>query len=113
MGENRELARQFLAGEIQLELTPQGTPVEGLRAGGAGIPAFYTATGVGTQVADGLPWRYAPGGSIAMASPPKDIRVFDGREYLLGRVDRSDLCPAGAAVATHNRRHLGADGRAA
>jgi hypothetical protein len=74
-------------------------------------PAFYTATGVGTQVAGGrLPWRYAPDGSIAMVSPPKDIRVFDGREYVLGRVDRTDLYAAGAPVATHNQRHLGADG---
>ena len=111
VGENREFARRFLAGEIQLELTPQGTPAERLRAGGAGIPAFYTATGVGTQVAGGgLAGRYAPDGSIAMVSPPKDIRVFDGREYVLGRVDRSDLCAAGATVATHNRRQLGADG---
>ena len=101
VGENREVARQLLAGEIQLELTPQGTPAERLRAGWAGIPAFYTATFTRRT------------GAFAMASPPKDIRVFDGREYLLGRVDRSDLRPAGAAVATHNRRHLGADGRAA
>ncbi len=59
VGENKEFERQYLSGELEVELTPQGTLAERLRAGGAGIPAFYTATGVGTQVADGgLPWRY-------------------------------------------------------
>jgi 3-oxoacid CoA-transferase subunit A len=53
VGENKEFARQYLSGELEVELTPQGTLAERLRAGGAGIPAFYTATGVGTQVADG------------------------------------------------------------
>jgi len=56
----------------------KGTLAEKLRAGGAGIPAFFTATGVGTQVADGgMPWRYAPDGSIALASPPKETRELD------------------------------------
>src|SRR4051794_30870658 len=59
VGENKEFARQFLAGELEVELTPQGTLAERLRAGGAGIAGFFTATGVGTQVAEGgLPWRY-------------------------------------------------------
>ncbi len=53
VGENREFARQFLSGELEVELTPQGTLAERMRAGGSGIPAFFTATGVGTQVADG------------------------------------------------------------
>ncbi|AOS64629.1 CoA transferase subunit A [Actinoalloteichus hymeniacidonis] len=84
VGENKEFARQFLGGELEVELTPQGTLAERLRAGGAGIPAFYTPSGVGTQVADGgLPWRYAPDGGIAVASPPKEVRAFDGREYVL------------------------------
>ena len=62
VGENREFARQFLSGELEVELTPQGTLAERMRAGGSGIPAFYTATGVGTQIADGgLPWKYGPG----------------------------------------------------
>jgi 3-oxoacid CoA-transferase subunit A len=52
-GENKEFARQYLAGELEVELTPQGTLAERLRAGGTGIPAFYTPVGVGTQVADG------------------------------------------------------------
>ena len=66
VGENKEFARRYLSGELELELTPQGTLAERLRAGGAGIPAFFTPAGVGTQVADGgLPWRYAPDGSVA------------------------------------------------
>lgn len=84
VGENKEFARQYLSGELEVELTPQGTLAERLRAGGAGIPAFYTPAGVGTQVAEGgLPWRYAPDGSVAVASPPKETRDFSGRSYLL------------------------------
>jgi 3-oxoacid CoA-transferase subunit A len=78
VGENKEFERQYLSGELEVELTPQGTLAEKLRAGGAGIPAFFTATGVGTQVAEGgMPWRYAPDGSIAKASPPKETREMD------------------------------------
>ena len=77
VGENKEFERQFLSGELEVRLTPQGTLAEKLRAGGAGIPAFYTATGVGTQIADGgLPWRYADDGSVALASPPKETKQF-------------------------------------
>jgi 3-oxoacid CoA-transferase subunit A len=77
VGENKEFARQYLAGEVEVELTPQGTLAERLRAGGSGIPAFYTPTGVGTQVGGGgLPWRYHPDGSVALASPPKQAAVF-------------------------------------
>lgn len=88
VGENREFARQYLAGELEVELTPQGTLAERLRAGGSGIPAFYTATGVGTQIADGgLPWKYSSDGSVAIASPPKSTAEFtvDGKtgEYVL------------------------------
>ncbi len=84
VGENREFARQYLAGELELELTPQGTLAERLRAGGSGIPAFYTPAGVGTMVADGgLPWRYAPDGTVAVASPPKETREFNGQRYVL------------------------------
>jgi 3-oxoacid CoA-transferase subunit A len=92
VGENRELARQFLSGEIELELIPQGTLAERLRAGGCGIPAFYTPAGVGTPVADGgIPWRYAPDGSVAVASPPKEVREFDGVPYVLERSVRTDF----------------------
>ncbi len=84
VGENREFERQFLTGELEVELVPQGTLAERLRAGGAGIPAFYTPAGVGTQVADGgLPMLYGPGGTIRKASEKKDHRTFDGREYAL------------------------------
>ena len=88
VGENKEFARQYLSGELEVELTPQGTLAERLRVGGSGIPAFYTATGVGTQIAEGgLPWRYASDGSVAVASPPKETRVIDGpdgpRTYVL------------------------------
>src|ERR1700709_1918610 len=68
VGENKEFERQYLAGELQLEFTPQGTLAEKLRAGGAGIPAFFTKTGVGTIVADG-----------------KEVREFDGEQYVMER----------------------------
>ncbi|MEV8569588.1 CoA transferase subunit A [Streptomyces sp. NPDC051322] len=84
VGENKEFARQYLAGELEVELTPQGTLAERLRAGGAGIPAFYTPAGVGTLVADGgLPWRYDNTGAVAVASPAKETRRFGDRTYVL------------------------------
>ena len=84
VGENKEFERQFLQGELEVELCPQGTLAERLRAGGSGIPAFYTPAGVGTQVADGgIPLRYNNDGTVAQASPPKEVRVFDGRQYVL------------------------------
>ena len=99
VGENKEFARQYLAGELHVELTPQGTLAERLRAGGSGIPAFYTPAGVGTQVAEGgLPWRYNSDGSVALASPPKEVRVFDGRQYVLEESIRTDFALVRAAV---------------
>lgn len=84
VGENREFARQYLAGEMELELCPQGTLAERLRAGGCGIPAFYTPAGVGTMVAEGgLPWRYNGDGSVAVASPTKEVRRFGDLDYVL------------------------------
>ena len=88
VGENKEFARQYLAGELEVELTPQGTLAERMRAGGSGIPAFYTATGVGTQVAEGgLPWKYDSTGAVEVASPAKETRLFAGpdgeKEYVL------------------------------
>lgn len=72
IGENKEFARQFLVGELHVELTPQGTLAERLRAGGSGIAAFFTPTGVGTLVAaGGLPWRYDAEGGVAQTSPPR------------------------------------------
>jgi 3-oxoacid CoA-transferase subunit A len=92
VGENKEFARQYLSGELEVELTPQGTLAERMRAGGSGIPAFFTATGVGTQVAaGGLPWRYGSHGEIAVASPPKQTQVFDGKEYVLERAIVADF----------------------
>ena len=79
VGENKEFARQYLSGELEVELTPQGTLAERMRAGGSGIPGFYTATGVGTQVAEGgLPWKYDTDGNVVVSSPPKETKVFAG-----------------------------------
>ncbi|MFF0148428.1 CoA transferase subunit A [Amycolatopsis sulphurea] len=84
VGDNAEFARRYLGGELEVELCPQGSLAERLRAGGAGIPAFYTAAGVGTLIAEGgMPWRYAPDGSVLVASPPKPTQLFDGVEYVL------------------------------
>jgi 3-oxoacid CoA-transferase subunit A len=88
VGENKEFARQYLHGELEVELTPQGTLSERMRAGGSGIPAFFTATGVGTQVAEGgLPWRYDDSGNVVVSSPAKEVRRFqtaDGeKEFVL------------------------------
>lgn len=77
VGENKEFARRYLHGELELKLTPQGTLAEKLRAGGAGIAAFYTRTGVGTQVAEGgLPQKYDAEGNIVQGSEPKEVRTF-------------------------------------
>ncbi|MER5553634.1 CoA transferase subunit A [Streptomyces sp. NPDC002793] len=98
IGGNKEFARQYLGGELELELIPQGTLAERLRAGGAGIPAFYTPAGVGTQVADGgLPWRYDAEGGVAVASPPKEVRGFGGTEYVLEHSIRTDFALVRAA----------------
>lgn len=84
VGENKEFARQFLAGELEVELTPQGTLAEKLRAGGAGIPAFYTAAGVGTQVSEGgLPRKYDGAGGVEIASPAKEVRTFGDADFVL------------------------------
>ncbi|PVG81953.1 succinyl-CoA--3-ketoacid-CoA transferase [Nocardioides gansuensis] len=92
VGENKEFARQYLAGELEVELTPQGTLAERMRAGGSGIAAFYTRTGVGTQVASGgLPWRYDADGGVVVASPPKQTETFDGLEYVLERAITADF----------------------
>ncbi|WP_225830112.1 CoA transferase subunit A [Streptomyces sp. NK08204] len=98
VGENKEFARQYLSGELEVELVPQGTLAERLRAGGCGIPAFFTPAGVGTQVSDGgLPWRYAADGTVAVASPPKEVREFDGRAYVMERGISTDFALVRAA----------------
>ena len=84
VGENKEFERQYLSGELEVELTPQGTLAERIRAGGAGIPAFYTPTGVGTAVSEGgLPVLYAKDGSVAKYSQKKEVRTIDGKDYVL------------------------------
>ena len=107
VGENREFARQYLAGELEVELTPQGTLAERLRAAGSGIPAFYTATGVGTQIADGgMPWRYRSDGSVAVASPAKEVRSFetaDGPQDFA--LERALVCDFGLVHAWKGDRH--------
>src|SRR5690606_28385137 len=82
VGENKEFERQYLAGELELEFTPQGTLAEKLRAGGAGIPAFFTKTGVGTLVAEG-----------------KETREFDGEQYLMERSLTPDVSLVKAYIA--------------
>ena len=82
VGENKEFERQYLAGELALEFTPQGTLAEKLRAGGAGIPAFFTKTGVGTMVAEG-----------------KELREFDGETYVMERALLPDVALVKAHVA--------------
>ncbi|HEY1831386.1 MAG TPA: CoA transferase subunit A [Acidimicrobiales bacterium] len=78
VGDNKEFARQYLEGEIELELLPQGSLAERMRAGGMGIPAFFTPAGVGTLVAEGgLPWRYDADGNVLISSPAKEQREFD------------------------------------
>ncbi|PKU41857.1 succinyl- :3-ketoacid coenzyme a transferase mitochondrial [Limosa lapponica baueri] len=75
VGENAEFERQYLTGELEVELTPQGTLAERIRAGGAGIPAFYTSTGYGTLVQEGgAPIKYNKDGTIAIASQPREVR---------------------------------------
>ena len=99
VGENKEFERQFLGGELEVELTPQGTLAERLRAGGTGIPAFYTPTGVGTMVADGgIPVRYDAEGTVVETSTPKEIREFDGRQYVLETALTADFGLVRAAV---------------
>jgi 3-oxoacid CoA-transferase subunit A len=84
VGENKEFERQYLAGELEVEFTPQGTLAERLRAGGAGIPAFFTRTGVGTQIAEG-----------------KEVREFDGKQYLLERSIVADVALIKAQRGDH------------
>jgi len=91
VGGNEEFERRYLSGELELELTPQGTLAERLRAGGAGIPAFYTPTGAHTAVSDGgLPVLHESDGSVAKYSERKELRSFDGRDHVLERAIRGD-----------------------
>ncbi|WP_104525664.1 CoA transferase subunit A [Blastococcus atacamensis] len=99
VGGNKELARLYLTGQMEVELTPQGTLAERLRAGGTGIPAFYTPTGVGTLVADGgIPIRYDAEGNVVETSRPKEVREFDGQQYVLETALTADFGLVRAAV---------------
>uniref|UniRef100_A0A9J7WZM7 Succinyl-CoA:3-ketoacid-coenzyme A transferase n=1 Tax=Cyprinus carpio carpio TaxID=630221 RepID=A0A9J7WZM7_CYPCA len=92
VGENAEFARQYLSGELELELTPQGTLAERIRAGGAGIPAFFTPTGYGTLIQEGgSPIKYNKDGSIAIASESREVREFNGRHYVMEKAIRGDF----------------------
>lgn len=102
VGENQEFARRYLSGELELEFAPQGTLAERMRCGGAGIPGFYTASGVGTVVADGgLPWRYDSLGNVIVESPAKETRKFDhfgqGLTYVLEQAIVPDFALVRAA----------------
>ena len=102
IGDNKEFARQYLGGELEVELTPQGTLAERLRAGGVGIPGFFTATGVGTMVSQGgLPWRYAADGTVSVSSPAKETRLLgslgEEREYVFEEAIRTDFAFVRAA----------------
>jgi 3-oxoacid CoA-transferase/3-oxoacid CoA-transferase subunit A len=102
VGENAAFEQQFLKGELEVELVPQGTFAERIRAGGAGIPAFYTPTGVGTQVSEGgLPQLYASDGSVKKGSPKKETREFDGRLFVLETALRADFALLQAFVADY------------
>jgi len=85
VGENKTFERLYLSGALEVELTPQGTLAERMRAGGAGIPAFYTPCAAGTMVQEGgVPIKYAAGGeSVEIESAPRELRAFGGREYVL------------------------------
>jgi 3-oxoacid CoA-transferase/3-oxoacid CoA-transferase subunit A len=92
VGENKEFERQYLTGELEVELTPQGTLAERVRAGGAGIPAFYTPTGAHTAISDGgLPVLYNSDGTVKRYSEKKEIRAFDGRDYVLEPAIKGDF----------------------
>jgi 3-oxoacid CoA-transferase subunit A len=99
VGGNKELARLYLTGQMEVELTPQGTLAERLRAGGCGIPAFYTPTGVGTMVAEGgIPIRYDADGNVVKTSEPKEVRRFGDKDYVLETALTADFGLVRAAV---------------
>src|SRR3982750_940125 len=92
VGGNKELARLYLSGELEVELTPQGTLAERLRAGGVGGPAVYTPPGGGTPI------RYDAEGNVVKTSEPKEVRVFDGEQYVLETALVADFALVRAAV---------------
>lgn len=92
VGENAEFERQYLSGELEVELTPQGTLAERIRAGGAGIPAFFTPTAYGTLVHHGgSPIKYNPDGTVGITSEPREARQFNGRDYIMEEAITGDF----------------------
>lgn len=91
VGENKVFEKMYLSGEIELELTPQGTLAERCRAGGSGIPAFYTPAAFGTVVQTGeLPLRHDGSGGVAVWGKPRDVKVFDGKSYVMEEAIKGD-----------------------
>ncbi len=92
VGENKHFEKQYLTGQLEVELTPQGTLAERLRAGGAGIPAFYTPTAYGTVIQEGgFPIKYNADGTVAIKSLPRETRNFNGRNYVLEEAITGDF----------------------
>ena len=92
VGENKVFEKLYLSGDLELELTPQGTLAERCRAGGAGIPAFYTPAAVGTVVQSGeLPLKFHPEGGTERYNKPRDVRVFNGKSYIMEEAIRGDF----------------------
>lgn len=92
VGENKNFERQFLGGALEVELTPQGTLAERIRAGGAGIAAFYTPTGYGTWISEGgVPTKYDDSGNVIKSSEKRETREFNGRHFVLETALRGDF----------------------
>lgn len=92
VGENKTFEQQYLGGDLEVEFSPQGTLAERMRAGGAGIPAFYTPTGFGTAMSEGgFPVKFNKDGTTAIASSPKEVRCFDGRWYIMENAIKGDF----------------------
>lgn len=91
VGENKHFEKQYLTGKLEVELTPQGTLAERLRAGGAGIPAFYTPTAYGTVIQEGgFPIKYNEDGTVAIRSEPRETREFNGQSYVMEKAITGD-----------------------
>lgn len=100
VGENKIFEAQYLNGDLEVELVPQGSLAEKIRAGGAGIPAFFTPTGVHTMVADGgLPMKYDKSGNVIKTSPVKETRSFNGKDYVLEHALVADFAIVKARAA--------------
>ena len=92
VGENKNFEKQYLTGELEVELTPQGTLAERLRAGGAGIPAFYTSTAYGTVIQEGgFPIKYRADKTVEIESKPRESRSFNGRNYVMEEAITGDF----------------------